>query len=132
MTDDVCKDPGKILKIFVCDSIICQLDLIGYIVWKTYKQVKLNFRDTAKKLAKSQNLSMTKSLSNILFSPIAISMSLSKCLFLWKKCQVHIKLVYCLKIFKMYTLLKTRFCINVVFPHPACPTTKMLPSNLSS
>ena len=30
ITEDVCKDPGKILRIFVCDSIVCQLHLVWY------------------------------------------------------------------------------------------------------
>lgn len=36
----------KMLKIFVCYKIICQLDLVGYIIWKIYTQVKLNFLET--------------------------------------------------------------------------------------
>ena len=28
MTYVISKEPGKILKVFVCDSIICQLDLV--------------------------------------------------------------------------------------------------------
>ena len=103
------------LKIFACDSIICQLDVVGCIVWKTYTQVKLHFRDTVKNLGNSsdlsaspETLSMTISLLIMLVSPFKISISLSTYLFLWKKCQVHIKLAYCLRIFKTYTLLKTR------------------------
>ena len=30
IAEEVFKDPGKILNIFVCERIICQLDLVGH------------------------------------------------------------------------------------------------------
>ena len=85
----ISKEQGKILKVFVCDSIICQLDLEHKVhSMKNVHTTKVKFRETVKKFAKPSDLSgnlespITISLSNILFSPITISILMSTCLFL--------------------------------------------------
>ena len=133
---------------------------------KNIYKIKLNFRDTVKKLAKLSDLSaspekssMTISLSDILFFPTIISISLSTCFFLGKKVRCilnssiywgYLKFTYFWKQADMFftvslksgildvqnilfnspnKLFFAKFCINVAFPHPVCPMIKMLRSN---
>ena len=81
----------KTNKIFVCEIIIFQLNFEGYIIWKTYRDVKINFLATVKKLPKSLDLSarpetssITIILSNLLFYPKMLSLSDLFSFFLWK------------------------------------------------
>ena len=111
----ISKEQGKILKVFVCDSIICQLDLEHKVhsmknVHTTKVKVSWNCRKVCKTIrfiSKPRVTHNNKLIEYIIFTHCNININVYVSLSL-KKCNLHIKPVYGLWIRENSVMLETQ------------------------